>query len=446
MRGRHRGDRRGPGRQAGAVRRTREVVAADAILASNTSSLSPTALAAGLTSPSASSACTSSTRSRPCGWSRSSPASPPRPRSPTRPPSWPRLGQDRRAVRRHPRVHRQPDRPPLLRRGVARPRGARHRSETIDAVLTRAGGFRMGPFALMDLIGHDVNEAVTRSVWTAFGHDPRFAPSPRAAGPGEAGWLGRKTGRGVYPATAPPPGPGAAGRPRRRPSSAPLWAPRRRRSRRRCAAAGPARRRGAASASGTTPPSGCPTASSNCRPAPSWSSARGHGHRAVGRVRAPGHRRRPGPRPGHRHRDRRRACDGCPSRRSPRRSACSRPPASTYTSSTTPPASSSPAPSRCSSTSRSTPSPAASRASRTSTPPCGSASATRSARSPGPPVGAAHGAGHPRQPRELVPRRPLPPKPAAAPRRVASAPAAPARVRRPWHYLPARHATVGGGT
>ena len=53
----------------------------------------------------------------------------------------------------------------------------------IDAVLTGAGGFRMGPFALMDLIGHDVNEAVTRSVWAAFGHDPRFAPVPRPARP-----------------------------------------------------------------------------------------------------------------------------------------------------------------------------------------------------------------------------------------------------------------------
>ena len=49
--------------------------------------------------------------------------------------------------------------------------------EVIDAVLTGAGGFRMGPFALMDLIGHDVNESVTRSVWASFGYDPRFAPS-----------------------------------------------------------------------------------------------------------------------------------------------------------------------------------------------------------------------------------------------------------------------------
>ena len=69
---------------------------------------------------------------------------------------------------------------------------------TIDAVLTRAGGFRMGPFALMDLVGQDVNEAVTRSVWTAFGYDPRFAPSLLQRAMVEAGWLGRKTGRGWF--------------------------------------------------------------------------------------------------------------------------------------------------------------------------------------------------------------------------------------------------------
>jgi 3-hydroxybutyryl-CoA dehydrogenase len=56
----------------------------------------------------------------------------------------------------------------------------------------------MGPFALMDLIGHDVNEAVTRSVWTAFGYDPRFAPSPTQRALVEAGRLGRKNGQGVY--------------------------------------------------------------------------------------------------------------------------------------------------------------------------------------------------------------------------------------------------------
>jgi 3-hydroxybutyryl-CoA dehydrogenase len=69
---------------------------------------------------------------------------------------------------------------------------------TIDAVLTQAGGFRMGPFALMDLVGQDVNEAVTRSVWTAFGYDPRFAPSLLQRALVEAGWLGRKSGRGWY--------------------------------------------------------------------------------------------------------------------------------------------------------------------------------------------------------------------------------------------------------
>jgi len=68
----------------------------------------------------------------------------------------------------------------------------------IDAVLTGAGGFRMGPFALMDLIGHDVNESVTRSVWASFGNDPRFAPSLAQRSLVEAGWLGRKTGRGCY--------------------------------------------------------------------------------------------------------------------------------------------------------------------------------------------------------------------------------------------------------
>jgi 3-hydroxybutyryl-CoA dehydrogenase len=83
--------------------------------------------------------------------------------------------------------------------------------ENIDAVLTGAAGFRMGPFALMDLIGHDVNEAVTRSVWAAFGYDPRFAPALAQRALVEAGWLGRKAGRGMYPAgSAPAPAPAPA--------------------------------------------------------------------------------------------------------------------------------------------------------------------------------------------------------------------------------------------
>jgi 3-hydroxybutyryl-CoA dehydrogenase len=69
---------------------------------------------------------------------------------------------------------------------------------TLDAVLREAGGFRMGPFELMDLIGHDVNFAVTCSVWEAFFHDPRFLPSRLQQELVDAGFLGRKSGRGFY--------------------------------------------------------------------------------------------------------------------------------------------------------------------------------------------------------------------------------------------------------
>jgi 3-hydroxybutyryl-CoA dehydrogenase len=69
---------------------------------------------------------------------------------------------------------------------------------TIDALLRESGGFRMGPFELTDLIGQDVNEAVTRSVWESFWHDPRFTPSLAQRRLVEAGRLGRKTGRGWY--------------------------------------------------------------------------------------------------------------------------------------------------------------------------------------------------------------------------------------------------------
>ncbi|MBS0348248.1 MAG: 3-hydroxyacyl-CoA dehydrogenase PaaC [Proteobacteria bacterium] len=69
---------------------------------------------------------------------------------------------------------------------------------TLDALLRDAGGFRMGPFELMDMIGHDVNFAVTRSVWSAFYNDPRFTPSLIQQELVDAGFLGRKTGRGFY--------------------------------------------------------------------------------------------------------------------------------------------------------------------------------------------------------------------------------------------------------
>lgn len=69
---------------------------------------------------------------------------------------------------------------------------------TIDWAMTELGGFRMGPFALMDLIGNDINYAVTESVWTAFHYDARYKPSFAQKRNVDAGWLGRKSGRGWH--------------------------------------------------------------------------------------------------------------------------------------------------------------------------------------------------------------------------------------------------------
>ncbi len=71
------------------------------------------------------------------------------------------------------------------------------RQPEIDAAM-RMAGFKMGPFELMDLIGHDVNYAVTESVFSAFYFDPRFKPSITQKKLVEAKWLGKKTGRGFY--------------------------------------------------------------------------------------------------------------------------------------------------------------------------------------------------------------------------------------------------------
>jgi 3-hydroxybutyryl-CoA dehydrogenase len=187
------------------------VLAPDAMLASNTSSLSPTALAAGLAHPerlvglhffnpvpamklvevisglATSPAVADAAAELAAAWGKSVVRS-------TATPGFIVNRVARPYYAEAWRLHEEHAAPP----------------EVIDAVLTGAGGFRMGPFALMDLIGHDVNEAVTRSVWAAFGHDPRFAPALAQRALVEAGWLGRKSGRGVYPADgAPAPVPAA---------------------------------------------------------------------------------------------------------------------------------------------------------------------------------------------------------------------------------------------
>lgn len=80
---------------------------------------------------------------------------------------------------------------------------------TIDWALREVGGFRMGPFELMDLIGNDINFAVTQSIFEAFFYDPRYKPSFTQKRLVEAKYLGRKTGRGYYDYTpgAPAPAP-----------------------------------------------------------------------------------------------------------------------------------------------------------------------------------------------------------------------------------------------
>ena len=80
---------------------------------------------------------------------------------------------------------------------------------TIDWALTTIGGFRMGPFALMDMIGNDINFAVSCSVYESTFHDPRYRPSVTQQRLVEARWLGRKSGRGYYryEADAPKPAP-----------------------------------------------------------------------------------------------------------------------------------------------------------------------------------------------------------------------------------------------
>lgn len=79
----------------------------------------------------------------------------------------------------------------IYEEGIASP-------STIDWVMTELGGFRMGPFALTDYIGHDVNYKVTESVWRAFYYDGRYKPSFAQKALVDAGYLGRKSGKGWY--------------------------------------------------------------------------------------------------------------------------------------------------------------------------------------------------------------------------------------------------------
>ena len=69
---------------------------------------------------------------------------------------------------------------------------------TIDWAMREIGGFRMGPFQLMDYIGNDINYTVTETVFTAFYFDSRYKPSFTQKRMMEAGYLGRKSGRGYY--------------------------------------------------------------------------------------------------------------------------------------------------------------------------------------------------------------------------------------------------------
>ncbi|MDW3194439.1 MAG: 3-hydroxyacyl-CoA dehydrogenase NAD-binding domain-containing protein [Cytophagales bacterium] len=69
---------------------------------------------------------------------------------------------------------------------------------TIDWSMKELGGFRMGPFELMDFIGNDINYTVTETVFQSFFYDPRYKPSFTQKRMSEAGFLGRKSGRGYY--------------------------------------------------------------------------------------------------------------------------------------------------------------------------------------------------------------------------------------------------------
>lgn len=76
--------------------------------------------------------------------------------------------------------------------------GKEEQFKEIDQIMREVGGFRMGPFELLDLIGVDVNLAVTKSVWKDFYHEPRFAPHRLQQSLVDSGKYGKKSGKGFY--------------------------------------------------------------------------------------------------------------------------------------------------------------------------------------------------------------------------------------------------------
>jgi 3-hydroxybutyryl-CoA dehydrogenase len=181
------------------LRQLEDVLGPDAVLATNTSSISITAVAQGLERP-----------QRLIGWHFFNPATRMKlveiiPGVETDPALVPALHALSKAWGKT--SVDAPNAPGFIVNRVARPyyaEGLRLLAEriapapAIDRLMREAGGFALGPFELMDLIGLDVNLSVTESVFQATGHDPRYAPHLIQQELVRSGRFGRKTGRGFY--------------------------------------------------------------------------------------------------------------------------------------------------------------------------------------------------------------------------------------------------------
>lgn len=183
----------------GLFRQLESVLGPDAVLATNTSSISITAVAQGLQHP-----------QRLIGWHFFNPATRMKlveiiPGIETDPALVPALHALSRAWGKT--AVNAPNAPGFIVNRVARPyyaEGLRLLAEglapapAIDRLMVEAGGFALGPFELMDLIGLDVNLSVTESVFQATAYDPRYAPHLIQQELVRSGRFGRKTGRGFY--------------------------------------------------------------------------------------------------------------------------------------------------------------------------------------------------------------------------------------------------------